>query len=438
MVSVGATYGTATPHESNAVIVEETVGLFDFLTAGDVLTQISELKIESNISMSDAKKIALGEDKDMRHDVLATLDVIGSTNGKLKRMLHPIMPGTKLEIATSKMIAAFLGFEITEDMILVGELLRRSDVPVVLKQKWFNKHISIMGMTGAGKSNLAKVILTSLKSWFGETVLIIDPHGEYKGDNIYVDNIHGDPTVVDTDLVIERVYQVMGKVDKDFQEIIEVAKTSSTIRKKDLTNLEAIVEACDDFYMRGASRFKPHLLKAIKIETIIHKITKRIIAHKGPVPLVINLKGLKYEQAEAIVEMIADLVLELGKSGKSMVTFIDEVHNYCPQKKKALSKDSIITLISEGRKFGCGVVIMSQRPAKVDKDIISQCNTKFCLQVTNANDIRQIKSSTEYATTDMFKEVQKLVPGEALLSSPWINRPVFVKILEYKDDGTEA
>ena len=433
MKIVGSTYGTATPHESEAFISDEDVGLFDFLTAGDSLTQISELKIESNVSLADAKMITMGEGKDLRHDVIATLDIIGSINGRVKRRLHPVMPGTELTIATSKMIAEFLGFTVTPDMILIGQLLRRGDVPVILEKKWFSKHISIMGMTGSGKSNLSKVILQCLHKWFDETVIIIDPHGEYTGEVINVDAILADVNKAELELVIERFYQLIGKVDKDFLELIDIVTTSTTIREKNLTGLAALVEGCDDYYVRGASRFKSVLLKAIKIETIIQEIQKKIINHTGGIPLVINLKGMKYAQAEAIVDMIAELVLELGKTGKSMITFIDEVHNYCPQKKKAISKDSIITLIAEGRKFGCGVVIMSQRPARVDKDIISQCNTKFCLKVTNANDIRQVKGSTEYATTGMFKEVQKLLPGEALLSSPWINRPVFVKIHEYKD-----
>lgn len=436
MEIVGSTYGTATPHESEAVIIDEDVGLFDFLTAGDSLTQISELKIESNVSLADAKKIAMGEGKDLRHDVIATLDIIGSINGGVKRRLHPVMPGTELTIATSKKIADFLGFKVTPDMILIGKLLRRGDVPVILEKKWFKNHISIMGMTGFGKSNLSKVILQCLHKWFDETVLIIDPHGEYTdGDVIHVDHLVGDTGKVEPEFVIDRANQLFGsKTTNSFQHIVDIAKTSPTIKRKGLSGLEAIVEACDDYYINGGSQFKRHILKAIKIETIISEIQKKIINHTGGVPLIINLKGMKYDQAEAIVDMIAELILEQGKAGKPMITFIDEVHNYCPQKKKAISKDSIITLIAEGRKFGCGVVLMSQRPAKVDKDIISQCSTKFCLKLTNANDIRQVKASTEYATTGMFKEVQKLLLGEALLSSPWINRPVFMKIHEYKNE----
>jgi len=428
---VGMTHGDSEPHECNAVIVSPEIGIFDFLAAGDILTQISELEIKSNITIADAKKMALGETKDIRQDVLATLDVIGHINGEVTRSLQPIMPGTPLFEATPEQITKFLGFDLTDNMIHIGELLRRSDVPVVIARDWFLKHISIMGMTGAGKSNLAKVILDALKSWYNDTIIIVDPHGEYEGEQVRVDDILGDTKDLDFELVVERAFEIIGKKDKDFRYLIEIAYASSTIRNKKLSKVDALLEACNDYYVRGASSYKSIMLEAIKTETIIQTVQGKIIKHDKKKPLVFDLRGVKHEVGESVVNIIAELVLELGKTGRSIITVIDEVQLYCNQRKKSLSKEAIINLISEGRKFGCGVVIMSQRPAKVDKDIISQCNTKFCLQVTNENDIRQVRSSTEYATRDMFREVQKLQCGQALLSSPWLKRPVFVSIREY-------
>lgn len=429
---VGATYGKASAHDCNAVIIDNEVGLFDFLALDNVLTQISELEIKSSLSIADATKIAMGDGHDLTHDVLAKLDVIGNINGDVTRILHPIVPGTLVKLATPEQITKFLGFDHAENAVLVGNLLRRSDVPVMIDKKWFFKHISIMGMTGAGKSNLSKVILESLKDWYNETVIIIDPHGEYDGDKIIVDTMEPNIDKMSLNAVIERVMEGLTRPEqKDFRLLADAAKLSTTIKRKKLKGIHALIEVCSDYYVSGAGAYKPIVMEAIKVESVMGTIHSRITNHKGKRPLVINLKGVKPEDSQAIVGMIADLVLELGKTGRQIITFIDEVHNFCSQKKKSLSKDPIITLISEGRKFDCGVVIMSQRPAKVDKDIISQCSTKFCLQVTNDNDIRQVRSSTEYATRDMFKEVQKLQCGQALLSSPWLKRPVFVSVKEY-------
>jgi len=430
METIGATFGTASPHECKSIIIDPMIGLFDFVTADDVLTQISELKVESNISKSDAKKYALGEDMSVRHDVIATLDVIGNINGDISRQLQPIMPLTQLQRASSQQISDFLGFANGKDMVQIGELLRRSDVPVVMEKAWFEKHISIMGMTGAGKSNLSKVILHALKEWYEGTIIIIDPHGEYDDGNIIeIDMITGDSEDLDFDTVVERCFNILGRKDKDFTYLMEVAYISSTIRKKKLSKVGALREACSDYYVRGASSYRPIIEEAILTETIIRTVQKSIVQDKCVAPLIFNLKGVKAEVGEAVVSIAVETVYELVKTGRQIITFIDEAHKFCPQKRKAMSKEPIITLISEGRKFGAGVVIMSQRPAKVDKDIISQCNTQFCLKVKNDNDIRQLRASTEQATKEMFKEVQRLEPGQALLSSPWLKRPVFVKVM---------
>jgi DNA helicase HerA-like ATPase len=64
---------------------------------------------------------------------------------------------------------------------------------------------------------------------------------------------------------------------------------------------------------------------------------------------------------------------------------VEEAHNFCPERgfEKAISSNIMRTIASEGRKFGLGMMVISQRPARVDKNVISQCNTQIILRVTN-------------------------------------------------------
>ena len=145
-------------------------------------------------------------------------------------------------------------------------------------------------------------------------------------------------------------------------------------------------------------------------------------------PIVVNLNGVKKSQSQDIVKSIAELCLEQGKAGRGFYLVVDEAHRFIPQKSTPTCKEAMIDLAQEGRKFGCGMIILSQRPANVDKDALSQCNTKFCLRIGNDNDIRQVRYSTEHATLQMFREVQILRVGEALVSSSLHERPIFVRI----------
>ena len=75
-----------------------------------------------------------------------------------------------------------------------------------------------------------------------------------------------------------------------------------------------------------------------------------------------------------------------------------------------------------------GVCIVSQRPAKVDKNIISQCNTNIILKVTNPNDLKAIIQSVEGLTTQTCDEIQRLPIGVAMISGAGLQMPVMAEI----------
>lgn len=440
MKTIGATYGKSTPHDAQALITEKSVGIFDFLMAEKTLTQVSKLTIESDISKKDAFDIANGDLVKSRQNVIATLEVIGQVNGNLERRNHPIEPGTPLNKATSKSIGKFLGFE--KDGVEVGHLLRRTDVKAILSQKMFNTHISVLGMTGKGKTNVSKVLLDGLQVWKDARIVIVDPHGEYSGNIIIVDNIKHNIKEVDVGAVLEMVREnINSKLEKYLDTIVELIGWYTDEGYKGLNKIQKILKAItedDDEDDADAKKIKREIIKVCKTEAVMKQVREEIVQLGDNKPLVINLRGLEIEQQEAVVGMIAKLILDLGKAGNGTYLFIDESHLYAPQRGTPVSKKPIINLAQEGRKFECGLVIMSQRPAKVDKDVISQCNTKFCLAMANENDIRQVKASTESATRQMFKEVQKLRVGECLLASPYIERPIFIKVRKFEDRSLES
>src|SRR5881275_3672792 len=108
-------------------------------------------------------------------------------------------------------------------------------------------------------------------------------------------------------------------------------------------------------------------------------------------------------------------MFELRKLGRipPMMLVVEEAHNFCPQVGQVASSKVFRTLASEGRKFGLGLVIITQRPAKVDKNVLSQCNTQLILKVTNPNDLKALASSVEGLTSESEDEIQRLPVGVA-------------------------
>ena len=419
---VGATFGKSTPHEAQAVLLGNGVSLFDFVNAGDVLCQISDIQIQSDLSLDDAKAIANGHKRTALHDVIAKLDV-------LIRRSQPVMPGSPVKPATVDEIIEFLlGSNSLAHHINLGRLLRREDVGFYLGGLFLNNHLAIIGMIGTGKSNSGKIILKQI-TWKGARAIVIDPHGEYlEGKIINVDNFKTESWGCDLDAVLKRLRaSIPEKQEKILDRVSKVVR--HTMENE---SIDSYIKACDEEHVHGGSTIKEDFMSALWTESLINKIYEEINEHDYSEPLIFNLKGLKKINSQPLVKYICDLILEMGKKGKGAYLFIDEAQTFVPQRGTPECKTAIIDLITEGRKFNCGVVLLTQRPARVDKDVLSQCNSKIIHRLTNENDIKQVRASTEYSSKQMFDEVQKLRKGEALMVSSAMERPVFIKVDEYK------
>ncbi len=72
--------------------------------------------------------------------------------------------------------------------------------------------------------------------------------------------------------------------------------------------------------------------------------------------------------------------------------------------------------------------MVSQRPAKVDKNVLSQCGTQILLKVTNPNDLKAIIASFEGLDTRMANEIQNLPVATSIIVGGSISAPLLVEI----------
>lgn len=104
----------------------------------------------------------------------------------------------------------------------------------------------------------------------------------------------------------------------------------------------------------------------------------------------------------------------------------EEGHRFAPASGDAPSLGIMRTITSEGRKFGFGLGIISQRPSKIDQDVLSQCGTQISMQIQNPNDQDAIKKSVEAAGEDVLRELPGLTPGQAVVSGDAMNTPALI------------
>ena len=82
----------------------------------------------------------------------------------------------------------------------------------------------------------------------------------------------------------------------------------------------------------------------------------------------------------------------------------------------------------EGRKFGVSLIIVSQRPSRVDQDVLSQMGSLAVSRITQPKDQSYIVDSSELVTEELASNLPSLNVGETILLGQWVTLPSMTKI----------
>ncbi len=143
---------------------------------------------------------------------------------------------------------------------------------------------------------------------------------------------------------------------------------------------------------------------------------------------IVDLQGLSTTARQVIVALISSELMKAAgdKQRPTRPVFIvyEEGHNFAPSGEASISKNIIKRIAAEGRKFGVGFAIVSQRPSKLDSDVTSQCNTIVAMRIKNPDDQRFIQKTSDYFSAADLAELPTLSTGEALVCGRAIIAPL--------------
>ncbi len=427
---------------------------------GWILGRVDEIKRKTNLTIDKAHELINGGDVDVDETVSARIVIVGyrDEKGLLQYPRTPFNVGSIIYLAEDNFIKDVIGIEdIKEKGAYIGRLFKHKNIPIYLDiNTLVQKHVSILAKTGAGKSYLTGVLLEELLKK-NVTAIVIDPHGEYSSLKYPAKN-----TKLHTDFgITPRGYTSKIKIfspDAELNKATPLKFTLATMSPRELLsimNLDArqylipLRKAMDllrtsreYFSIKDVIRIlenedSPSLaplisqLEYLDEMKIFSKKGTRIddVVVKGKTTI-INLRGVAPDIQELVVQRLSMALFELRKRDKipPLMLILEEAHNFAPQQGISSSTRILRTIASEGRKFGLGLCIISQRPAKVDKNVLSQCNTQIILRVTNPNDLRAIGNSVENLTKGSLEDIQRLPVGVALVTGGNISIPLFVEI----------
>lgn len=115
---------------------------------------------------------------------------------------------------------------------------------------------------------------------------------------------------------------------------------------------------------------------------------------------------------------------ETGGKFRPLLLVLEEAHSYLSSQGKGRAGSAARRIAKEGRKYGVGLMLVSQRPAEVDATILAQCGTIVALRLTNPSDRSQVASCASDSLGDLIGMLPTLRTGEALVIGEAVGLPV--------------
>jgi len=383
-------------------------------------------------------------------------------------------PGSKVMEAPDSFLERFVS---VENGLEIGNMLTRESVTSELDMEGLNRHLAILAATGAGKSHTTGVIIEEMLEK-GASMIAVDPHGDYvKMGNPNSEYEH-------TDRI--RVFKARNPGDEEYQIKIKTSKLGwrklsklAGIRE-DYTNQRKIMRQAvnhikenkgedysyslgeiidtlekiqDDLVVLDDEENKTETVEnAEKVQFKMERLERFGIFGTSELNFselvqpqqltVLDLSGVPFKAQDLISDLILERVYEarvkhsLGEKGETykypIFAIVEEAHRLCPagsgRETKPNSKERLAEIAAEGRKFGTFLTLITQRPSKIDEDVLSQCNSMIVQRIVNERDQQSIAAASESMASDMISELPGLNVGDAIITGPAVQVPSTVHI----------
>ena len=159
---------------------------------------------------------------------------------------------------------------------------------------------------------------------------------------------------------------------------------------------------------------------------------------------ILDISGLPNEVAGPLASMLARLLFQykLYQTGEErkrdpVLLVCEEAHRYVPDRGEAeyaAAQTAIRRIAREGRKYGIGLMLVSQRPSDIESTVIAQCGTWLVLRLTNAGDQQHVARFLPDGLSGMTKALPNLAQQEAIFVGEGAAMPAKVKIRDLGDN----
>ena len=418
-----------------------------------VLVRSPEVELGSILKIGDSYGIVAGmsyeEDEKIgsKQRLFAEVQVFGRlVEGRLRKVKKPITPYEKVFLAGKEELEGILS---VEEKVSIG-LVYGTEARAFLKAGEFDRHMAVLASTGAGKSYTTANLIKEFSS-LGLPVLIVDTHGEYSR---LLSALASETTMEVEVCTVQRSRQGFSELKipvsqlepADFQHFIPMTEPQESALAMVLGQLPA--EYVMEDIINGCSKLDPNVIhegtvQALKRKMIaLGRMFKNVFDRHGtdiarmiePGKVsIIDASLASQGVRRAVISYISKELLD-GRVNKvnempgnvveyPLLLVVEEAHNYAGANLTHSCKRQLQRIASEGRKFGIGLCVVSQKPSKIDEEILSQCNTGVYMHITNPNDKNHIRSSFESINDAIISDLDSLDVGECIIAGAMLDIP---------------
>jgi len=332
-----------------------------------------------------------------------------------------------------------------------------------------NRHFAVVGTTGVGKSTAVSLLLRkAIAARPDLRVLILDPHSEFSTafpDHSIRINTHTLDLpfwLFRLEELVEVLFRGRDAVPEEvdlLRDLVPLAKqlyrnpTGAVMRRStDASGITAdtpvpyriadVLKVIDErMGMLDTKNDRP-LYRSLRtridsavndpryrfmfgsrlIEDNIHETIGKIfrVPHEGRPITCFELAGLPSEVVNSVCSVLARLAfdLALNSHGKlKLLVLCEEAHRYMPADHRlgfAPTRHALSRIAKEGRKYGCYLGVVTQRPGELDPTVLSQCSTVFAMRLANDIDQEIIRSAIADSSASTLSFLSSMGQREAI------------------------
>ena len=156
---------------------------------------------------------------------------------------------------------------------------------------------------------------------------------------------------------------------------------------------------------------------------------------------VLDVSGLPAEELSLIVGTLLRVVYEvlfwgndlsIGGRKCPLLIVLEEAHIFLPDGSETSAHRAVGRIAKEGRKYGVGLMIVTQRPGEVDSTVLSQCGTMIALRLTNTPDRTKVAAAMPDDLGSLGSLLPSLRTGEGLVIGEAMPIPSRIRFFKAK------